>query len=143
MFDVPQKFYELCRLCLSLDGVKYSIFTEGGTQQNFAEKISACLSITVRCSAMRDYPYFIGCHHLCYLSRRGRVCVSPSASFLSSLRYRLLFLSLSRPPSSPFLSFLSLSLSQLSALEALSRALYREIQSRSLLAASLSFSLSL
>lgn len=48
MFDVPQKFYELCRLCLSLDGVKYSIFEEGGTQENFAEKISACLSITVK-----------------------------------------------------------------------------------------------
>lgn len=48
MFDVPQKFYELCRLCLSLDGVKYPIFEEGGTQENFAEKISACLSITVR-----------------------------------------------------------------------------------------------
>lgn len=51
MFDVPQKFYELCRLCLSLDGVKISIFAEGGSQQNFAEKISACLSITV--SALR------------------------------------------------------------------------------------------
>ncbi|XP_071649525.1 uncharacterized protein [Temnothorax longispinosus] len=48
MFDVPQKFYELCRLCLSLDDVKYSIFEEGGTQQNYAEKISACLSITVK-----------------------------------------------------------------------------------------------
>ncbi|XP_018373303.1 PREDICTED: uncharacterized protein LOC108767772 [Trachymyrmex cornetzi] len=48
MFDVPQKFYELCRLCLSLDGVKYSIFKEVGTQQNYAEKISACLSITVK-----------------------------------------------------------------------------------------------
>ncbi|XP_011699425.1 PREDICTED: uncharacterized protein LOC105456811 isoform X2 [Wasmannia auropunctata] len=48
MFDVPQKFYELCRLCLSLEGDKYSIFAEGGTQQNFAEKISAFLSITVK-----------------------------------------------------------------------------------------------
>lgn len=50
MFDVPQKFYELCRLCLSLDGVKFSIFAEGGNQQNYAEKILACLSITVSAS---------------------------------------------------------------------------------------------
>ncbi|XP_011634536.1 transcription factor gaf1 [Pogonomyrmex barbatus] len=47
MFDVPQKFYDLCRLCLSRDGVKFSIFKEGG-QQNIAEKISTCLSITVK-----------------------------------------------------------------------------------------------
>jgi len=47
MFDVPQKFYELCRLCLSLDGVKYSIFEEGDIQENFAKKISTWLSITV------------------------------------------------------------------------------------------------
>lgn len=47
MFDIPQKFYELCRLCLSPDGVKCSIFEEEGIQRSFAEKISACLSITV------------------------------------------------------------------------------------------------
>ncbi|CAL1678886.1 unnamed protein product [Lasius platythorax] len=47
MFDVPQKFYELCRLCLSPDGVQLSIFEEEGIQRNFAEKILACLSITV------------------------------------------------------------------------------------------------
>lgn len=47
MFDVPQKFYELCRLCLSPDGVKCSIFEEEGIQRSFAEKILACLSITV------------------------------------------------------------------------------------------------
>ncbi|XP_072763072.1 uncharacterized protein [Anoplolepis gracilipes] len=44
MFDVPQKFYELCRLCLSADGVKSSIFEEEGIQR----KILACLSITVK-----------------------------------------------------------------------------------------------
>lgn len=47
MFDIPQKFYELCRLCLSPDGVKCSIFEEEGIQRSFADKISACLSITV------------------------------------------------------------------------------------------------
>ncbi|XP_029159149.1 GATA zinc finger domain-containing protein 21-like isoform X2 [Nylanderia fulva] len=48
MFDVPQKFYELCRLCLSQDGVTLSIFEEEGIQRNFTEKILACLSITVK-----------------------------------------------------------------------------------------------
>ncbi|XP_058796252.1 putative uncharacterized protein DDB_G0279653 isoform X2 [Phymastichus coffea] len=47
MFDVPAKFYELCRLCLSHDGVKLSIFEEEGSQRNFAEKIASCLSIAV------------------------------------------------------------------------------------------------
>ncbi|XP_012271783.1 uncharacterized protein LOC105695085 [Orussus abietinus] len=48
MFDVPPKFYELCRLCLSSDGVKLSIFEEEGAQRNFAEKILTCLAITVK-----------------------------------------------------------------------------------------------
>lgn len=48
MFDVPQKFYELCRLCLSQDGVTLSIFEDEGVQRSFAEKILACLSITVK-----------------------------------------------------------------------------------------------
>ncbi|XP_015439233.1 PREDICTED: transcription factor stalky-like isoform X2 [Dufourea novaeangliae] len=48
MFDVPPKFYELCRLCLSSDGVKLSIFEEEGAQRNFADKILTCLSITVK-----------------------------------------------------------------------------------------------
>ncbi|XP_020292546.1 transcription factor stalky-like isoform X2 [Pseudomyrmex gracilis] len=48
MFDVPQKFYELCRLCLSQDGGKLSIFEDEGTERNFAAKIHACLSITVK-----------------------------------------------------------------------------------------------
>ncbi|XP_015111316.1 GATA zinc finger domain-containing protein 21 isoform X2 [Diachasma alloeum] len=47
MFNVPPKFYELCRLCLSSDGVKLSIFEEEGAQRNFADKILTCLSITV------------------------------------------------------------------------------------------------
>ncbi|XP_046737425.1 uncharacterized protein LOC124406097 isoform X1 [Diprion similis] len=47
MFNVPPKFYELCRLCLSSDGVKLSIFDEEGTQRNFADKILTCLSIAV------------------------------------------------------------------------------------------------
>ncbi|XP_011310283.1 uncharacterized protein [Fopius arisanus] len=47
MFNVPPKFYELCRLCLSSDGVKLSIFEEEGAQRNFADKILTCLSISV------------------------------------------------------------------------------------------------
>ncbi|XP_015595384.1 uncharacterized protein LOC107267792 isoform X2 [Cephus cinctus] len=48
MFNVPPKFYELCRLCLSSDGVKLSIFEEEGAQRNFADKILTCLAITVK-----------------------------------------------------------------------------------------------
>lgn len=52
MFNVPPKFYELCRLCLSSDGVKLSIFDEEGAQRNFADKIITCLSLSV------SYSYF-------------------------------------------------------------------------------------
>ncbi|XP_034935320.1 GATA-type transcription factor sreA-like isoform X2 [Chelonus insularis] len=48
MFNVPPKFYELCRLCLSSDGVKLPIFEDEGAQRNFAEKILTCLSIAVK-----------------------------------------------------------------------------------------------
>lgn len=47
MCSVPQKFYELCRLCLSCDGVKLSIFDDEGIQRNFPHKIMSCLSIVV------------------------------------------------------------------------------------------------
>ncbi|KAK3927880.1 GATA-binding factor A [Frankliniella fusca] len=47
MCSVPQKFYELCRLCLSCDGVKLSIFDDEGIQRNFPHKIMTCLSIVV------------------------------------------------------------------------------------------------
>lgn len=47
MCSVPQKFYELCRLCLSCDGVKLSIFDDEGIQRNFPFKIKSCLSIVV------------------------------------------------------------------------------------------------
>ncbi|XP_034243518.1 uncharacterized protein LOC117646584 [Thrips palmi] len=47
MCSVPQKFYELCRLCLSCDGVKLSIFDDEGIQRNFPLKIMTCLSIVV------------------------------------------------------------------------------------------------
>ncbi|XP_039289744.1 uncharacterized protein LOC111062578 isoform X2 [Nilaparvata lugens] len=47
MCSVPPKFYELCRLCLSCEGAKVSIFDDSGTQRNFPMKISACLSILV------------------------------------------------------------------------------------------------
>lgn len=47
MCNIPPKFYELCRLCLSCDGVKSSIFDDEGTQRNFPLKIMTCLSILV------------------------------------------------------------------------------------------------
>ncbi|XP_043283394.1 transcriptional regulatory protein GAT1-like isoform X2 [Venturia canescens] len=48
MFNVPPKFYELCRLCLSSDGSKLPIFDDEGLQRNFADKILTCLSIAVK-----------------------------------------------------------------------------------------------
>lgn len=47
MCNLPPKFYELCRLCLSCDGIKSSIFDDEGTQRNFPLKIMTCLSILV------------------------------------------------------------------------------------------------
>ncbi|PSN57201.1 hypothetical protein C0J52_01469 [Blattella germanica] len=47
MCNIPPKFYELCRLCLSCDGVKSSIFDDEGTQHNYPLKIMTCLSILV------------------------------------------------------------------------------------------------
>uniref|UniRef100_A0A1B6DJR1 Uncharacterized protein n=1 Tax=Clastoptera arizonana TaxID=38151 RepID=A0A1B6DJR1_9HEMI len=47
MPNVPDKFYELCRLCLSCSGVKLSIFDDEGTQRNYPLKIMTCLSILV------------------------------------------------------------------------------------------------
>jgi len=87
MFDVPQKFYELCRLCLSLDGVKYSIFKEAGTQQNFAEKISACLSITVSALLFTINSHFIAMQPSVLYTLDAAVylvCVFLFASFSSS-----------------------------------------------------------
>lgn len=130
MFDLPQKFYELCRLCLSPDGVKYSIFEEGGTQQDFAQKISACLSITVRYAAACDNPHFIGRDHLWYLL--AQPCVRLSVCVV-------LIVAVLSPSLSLSLDSLTRSVRSLvrSALEALSRALYRETRSRSLLVVSL------
>lgn len=47
MSNVPPKFYELCRLCLSCSGMKLSIFDDEGTQRNYPLKIMTCLSILV------------------------------------------------------------------------------------------------
>ncbi|RZF39008.1 hypothetical protein LSTR_LSTR014725 [Laodelphax striatellus] len=47
MCTVPPKFYELCRLCLSCEGAKVSIFDDPGSQRNFPMKIRTCLSILV------------------------------------------------------------------------------------------------
>ncbi|XP_032683129.1 uncharacterized protein LOC116849761 isoform X2 [Odontomachus brunneus] len=64
MLEVPPKFYELCRLCLSSDGVKLSIFEEEeGSQRDFAAKILTCLSLTVKDGD--SLPTFI-CHRCVY-----------------------------------------------------------------------------
>lgn len=47
MSNVPTKFYELCRLCLSRDGVKLSIFDDEGLSRNVQSKISSCLQVSV------------------------------------------------------------------------------------------------
>ncbi|XP_014261893.1 uncharacterized protein LOC106673985 isoform X2 [Cimex lectularius] len=47
MCSIPSKFYELCRLCLSRDGAKLSIFDDEGTRRNFQQKITTCLPISV------------------------------------------------------------------------------------------------
>lgn len=47
MGSVPEKFYELCRLCLSRDGAKLSIFDEEGARRHLEKKIASCLPILV------------------------------------------------------------------------------------------------
>lgn len=47
MSNVPTKFYELCRLCLSRDGVKLPIFDEEGIRRNLQQKISSCLPVSL------------------------------------------------------------------------------------------------
>lgn len=47
MSNVPSEFYELCRLCLSCDGVKLSLFGEEALSRKFLFKIMSCLSIIV------------------------------------------------------------------------------------------------
>jgi len=63
MCNIPPKFYELCRLCLSCDGVKSSIFDDEGTQRNFPLKIMTCLSILV---SDRDLLPSSICHRCVY-----------------------------------------------------------------------------
>jgi hypothetical protein len=49
MCNVPPKFYQLCRLCLSIDkDAALSIFDDVGAQNNLPTKIMTCLSILVR-----------------------------------------------------------------------------------------------
>ncbi|KAI4501947.1 hypothetical protein M0802_002629 [Mischocyttarus mexicanus] len=52
MITVLPKIYNLCRLCLSPNDVRMSIFDEEGTNRNCADKILTLLDITVR----RDDP---------------------------------------------------------------------------------------
>lgn len=47
MSNVPTKFYELCRLCLSRDGVKLPIFDAEGIRRSLPQKITACLPVSV------------------------------------------------------------------------------------------------
>ncbi|XP_063240896.1 uncharacterized protein LOC134541403 [Bacillus rossius redtenbacheri] len=63
MCGVSPKFYELCRLCLSCDGVKSSIFDDEGIQRNFPLKIMTCLSILV---SERDHLPPLICHRCVY-----------------------------------------------------------------------------
>ncbi|XP_043479618.1 transcription factor stalky isoform X2 [Leptopilina heterotoma] len=62
-FNIPPKFYELCRLCLSSDGVRFPIFEDEGSEGNYADKILTCLSITVKDG---DSLPPILCHHCKY-----------------------------------------------------------------------------
>lgn len=59
MFNVPPKFYELCRLCLSSDGSKLPIFDDEGLQRNFADKILTCLSIAVSIQTKPENLHYI------------------------------------------------------------------------------------
>lgn len=47
MCNVPPKFYQLCRLCLSIDkkDAALSIFDDVGNENNIPTKIMTCLSI--------------------------------------------------------------------------------------------------
>ncbi|XP_059475441.1 uncharacterized protein LOC132196663 [Neocloeon triangulifer] len=63
MCSVPNKFYELCRLCLSCDGVKLSIFDGEGSQRNFPLKIMTCLSVLV---SEHDLLPSLICHRCVY-----------------------------------------------------------------------------
>ncbi|XP_065342086.1 uncharacterized protein LOC135940897 [Cloeon dipterum] len=63
MCSVPAKFYELCRLCLSCDGVKLSIFDGEGSQRNFPLKIMTCLSVLV---SEHDLLPSLICHRCVY-----------------------------------------------------------------------------
>ncbi|XP_014279044.1 uncharacterized protein [Halyomorpha halys] len=47
MSNVPNKFYQLCRLCLSRDGVKLSIFNEEGQERNIPNILATCLQVSV------------------------------------------------------------------------------------------------
>ncbi|XP_043490143.1 transcription factor stalky-like [Polistes fuscatus] len=48
MVNISPKLYDLCRLCLSMNDVKTSIFEGQGLQHNFADKISVCLGVEVK-----------------------------------------------------------------------------------------------
>ncbi|KAJ3647142.1 hypothetical protein Zmor_024676 [Zophobas morio] len=48
MCNVPPKFYQLCRLCLSVDKEPLPIFDDGSPRTDLPTKIMTCLSILVR-----------------------------------------------------------------------------------------------
>lgn len=47
MCNVPPKFYQLCRLCLSEDAEAQSLFDNTASERNVPRKIMTCLSIMV------------------------------------------------------------------------------------------------
>lgn len=126
MFEVPPKFYELCRLCLSSDGVKLSIFEEEGAQRHFADKILTCLSIAVRISNY-DYCSFIKRDHLYTTRTIVYASLRLRSSRVVTVVYLCVSLSLSLfSPSFALTHSPTLSLSLSLAPEALSRSLPRD-----------------
>ncbi|CAH1392238.1 unnamed protein product [Nezara viridula] len=57
MSNVPAKFYQLCRLCLSRDEPKVPIFTADGLRTDVYTQISSCIPINV--TAEDDLPLVI------------------------------------------------------------------------------------
>lgn len=93
MSNVPPKFYELCRLCLSCDGVKLSLFGEEAVSRRFLFKIMTCLSIMV--SKSDSLPPSI-CHRCVYkldvlhdfreVSRKSEVILKQYLSYTDQLK---------------------------------------------------------
>lgn len=46
-FGLKSKLFQICRLCLSEEDVKWSLFDDDGLKRNFPCKILSCLCIPV------------------------------------------------------------------------------------------------